>query len=325
MKQPLLKQVSMLEADKKLLEKRCESIQVELKQTLDVNSELRERIIALNKETCKLRLEQSSRLPAQRESREAELLEDYKKRELRYTSKIKSIEHQMDELRKERIEAIQAISTEKQLALEKQKQKNSNTENLLETSEKFLKQLQEQIMDNQVQFEKYEAEWKSKESEYASVVEKLKHECELHRITAERLTTEKDAIVRRAVAAEKKSDQMKASMIPLHQEMTLKTEENDSLINQLTVAERKITELETARDRLLTEAVRGKEDLELVKKSYEDKLSLNQTKMELITVELAREKKVSKCYKEKAIDAHKKTRLAKQTLEQCYVPIGESI
>lgn len=315
----------MLEADKKLLEKRCESIQVELKQTLDVNSELRERIIALNKETCKLRLEQSSRLPAQRESREAELLEDYKKRELRYTSKIKSIEHQMDELRKERIEAIQAISTEKQLALEKQKQKTSNTENLLETSEKFLKQLQEQIMDNQVQFEKYEAEWKSKESEYASVVEKLKHECELHRITAERLTTEKDAIVRRAVAAEKKSDQMKASMIPLHQEMTLKTEENDSLINQLTVAERKITELETARDRLLTEAVRGKEDLELVKKSYEDKLSLYQTKMELITVELAREKKVSKCYKEKAIDAHKKTRLAKQTLEQCYVPIGESI
>jgi len=315
----------MLEADKKLLEKRCESIQVELKQTLDVNSELRERIIALNKETCKLRLEQSSRLPAQRESREAELLEDYKKRELRYTSKIKSIEHQMDELRKERIEAIQAISTEKQLALEKQKQKTSNTENLLETSEKFLKQLQEQIMDNQVQFEKYEAEWKSKESEYASVVEKLKHECELHRITAERLTTEKDAIVRRAVAAEKKSDQMKASMIPLHQEMTLKTEENDSLINQLTVAERKITELETARDRLLTEAVRGKEDLELVKKSYEDKLSLYQTKIELITVELAREKKVSKCYKEKAIDAHKKTRLAKQTLEQCYVPIGESI
>jgi len=315
----------MLEADKKLLEKRCESIQVELKQTLDVNSELRERIIALNKETCKLRLEQSSRLPAQRESREAELLEDYKKRELRYTSKIKSIEHQMDELRKERIEAIQAISTEKQLALEKQKQKTSNTENLLETSEKFLKQLQEQIMDNQVQFEKYEAEWKSKESEYASVVEKLKHECELHRITAERLTTEKDAIVRRAVAAEKKSDQMKASMIPLHQEMTLKTEENDSLINQLTVAERKITELETARDRLLTEAVRGKEDLELVKKSYEDKLSLYQTKMELITVELAREKKVSKCYKEKAIDAHKKNRLAKQTLEQCYVPIGESI
>ena len=325
MKQPLLKQVSMLEADKKLLEKRCESIQVELKQTLDVNSELRERIIALNKETCKLRLEQSSRLPAQRESMEAELLEDYKKRELRYTSKIKSIEHQMDELRKERIEAIQAISTEKQLALEKQKQKTSNTENLLETSEKFLKQLQEQIMDNQVQFEKYEAEWKSKESEYASVVEKLKHECELHRITAERLTTEKDAIVRRAVAAEKKSDQMKASMIPLHQEMTLKTEENDSLINQLTVAERKITELETARDRLLTEAVRGKEDLELVKKSYEDKLSLYQTKMELITVELAREKKVSKCYKEKAIDAHKKNRLAKQTLEQCYVPIGESI
>jgi len=315
----------MLEADKKLLEKRCESIQVELKQTLDVNSELRERIIALNKETCELRLEQSSRLPAQRESMEAELLEDYKKRELRYTSKIKSIEHQMDELRKERIEAIQAISTEKQLALEKQKQKTSNTENLLETSEKFLKQLQEQIMDNQVQFEKYEAEWKSKESEYASVVEKLKHECELHRITAERLTTEKDAIVRRAVAAEKKSDQMKASMIPLHQEMTLKTEENDSLINQLTVAERKITELETARDRLLTEAVRGKEDLELVKKSYEDKLSLYQTKMELITVELAREKKVSKCYKEKAIDAHKKTRLAKQTLEQCYVPIGESI
>jgi hypothetical protein len=107
--------------------------------------------------------------------------------------------------------------------------------------------------------------------------------------------------------------------------MTLKTEENDSLINQLTVAERKITELETARDRLLTEAVRGKEDLELVKKSYEDKLSLYQTKIELITAELAREKKVSKCYKEKAIDAHKKTRLAKQTLEQCYIPIGESI
>jgi hypothetical protein len=178
-------------------------------------------------------------------------------------------------------------------------------------------------MDHQVQFEKYEAEWKSKESEYAYVVEKLKHECELHRITAERLTTEKDAVVRRAVAAEKKSDQMKASMIPLHQEMTLKTEENDSLINQLTVVERKITELETARDRL--EAVRGKEDLELVKKSYEDKLSLYQTKIELITAELAREKKVSKCYKEKAIDAHKKTRLAKQTLEQCYIPIGESI
>lgn len=315
----------MLDADKKLLEKQYENIQEELKQMLDVNAELRESILALKKECYKPRLEESSRSCAQRESREAELIEDYKNKEIRYTSKIKSIEHQIDALRKERIEAVQAISTEKQLALEKEKLKNINTEKLLEASEKLLKQLQQQIMDNQVQLEKNEAAWKSKECEYASLVERLQHECELQRINAEGFTTEKDALVRRAIAAEKKSDQMKASMMPLHQEMALKTEENESLINQLTVAERKITDLETARDTSLAESARSKEDLEWLKKSNEDKLSLYQSKMNLLTAELAREKKVSKCYKEKAIDAHKKTRLAKQTIERCYIPFGENI
>lgn len=315
----------MLDADKKLLEKQCENLQVELKQMLDVNAELRESILTHKKECYKPRLEESSRLCAQRESREAELIADYKNKELRYTSKIKSMEHQMDVLRKERIEAVQAISTEKQLALEKEKQKHINAEKLLEASEKLMKQLQQQVMDNQVQLEKNEAAWKSKECEYASLVERLQHECELHRMNAEGLTTEKDAIVRRAIAAEKKSDQMKASVMPLHQEMALKAEENEGLINQLTVAERKITELETARNTWLAESARSKEDLEWLKKSNEDKLSIYQSKVDVLIAELAREKKVSKCYKEKAIDAHKKTRLAKQTIERCYIPFGESI
>jgi hypothetical protein len=319
---PMTKQVTILDADKKLLEKQHEGLQVELKQLHEVNAELRERIVALNKEKDKPRLEESARFCKEWEAREAELLEDYKRRESKFVSRIKNIENQMDLLKKEKQEAIQALSTEKQLTLEQQKQKCQNTEKLLEASDKAVKQLRQQVMDNKAQFVQFETDFKGKELEYLSLIEKLRHDCELHRITAERITTEKEAIVRRAVAAEKKSEQMKASLMPIQQDLTLKAEENEDVTNQLKVAQQRISDLENARDVTLAEATRGKEDLESLKKSNEDKLSAFQTKMGFLSAELAREKKLSKCYKEKAIDAHKKTRLAKQTLERCYVPFG---
>ena len=322
--QPKMKQVTLLEADKKILEQRCEGLQGELKKIKDANADIREKMVVLNREHEASRLKESHRLEQEFESRRTELLEEASKEENMLANKVQSLEKQITLLKNEKKDSQKTFTSEKQLILDQQNLKFQNIEKQLESSEKTVSQLQQQVGEYKAHRVQLEEEWKNKESEYVSAIGQQNHELELHRVNAERTRIENEAILRRMVAAEQKSSQLKSSLSPLQQDLAFQTESNDELKSQLKAAEQKIAEVEVARDAFRMDALRIQEELERWKKSYNEQKAVCRTTMGNLTAELSREKKLSKSYKEKAMEAHKKTRLAKQTLERCYVPYARN-
>jgi len=298
-----------------LFERRSETLVTASKTLKEANSEFREKMLTLNKETDKLRFE-SRRKEEELNALRNRYAEEEETRQRFISTKVGQLEKEVTRIQKERDEAQQHVLKVQQVASEQRKEKAQDDTKYREEARAAVLQLQKHLADYQERCLKMETELKYKEFDYLSVVQKLKHECEVCRLNTERVKSEKEAVMRRISAAENKAEQMKALMSTTAQESTLRTEEKDDLVAKVKASEAKVTEMTIACEALRSNVKHANGEILSSKKCNEDQRKSYQSKMEGLLAELSKEKKKSEGYKGKAMEAHKKTRLAKQTLER---------